>query len=135
MEGGPYPCNGTSCAPEKCPYGLPNHTTTQSRCPVVVMDVWEQFHTHTTLLKPLSFVTVFSELYRAMKKLSGKADLDIYSYSVTVSRQCMSVAVILIIQFLAGFPRPGHICMYINSLYMNRFGQSICSNHISFAEQ
>jgi len=28
--------------------------------------------------------TVFSELYRIIKKLSGKADLVIYSYSVVV---------------------------------------------------
>jgi len=32
-----------------------------------------------------SIVTVFSELYRAMKKPSGKVDLAIYSYSVVVS--------------------------------------------------
>jgi len=32
-----------------------------------------------------SIVTVLSELYRVMRKLSGKADLAICSYSVVVS--------------------------------------------------
>jgi len=32
-----------------------------------------------------NIATVFSELYRTMKKLSGKADLVIYSYYVVVS--------------------------------------------------
>jgi len=33
----------------------------------------------------LSIATFFLELYRVMKKSSGKADLSIYSYSVVVS--------------------------------------------------
>jgi len=50
------------------------------------MDEWEQTHTNATLLKPPpSIATVFSELFRAMKKLSGKADLAIYCYSIVVS--------------------------------------------------
>jgi len=31
-----------------------------------------------------SITTIFAELYRAMKKLSGKVELAIYSYSVVV---------------------------------------------------
>jgi len=34
---------------------------------------------------PPSIATVFSELYRSMKKPSDEADLAIYSYSVVVS--------------------------------------------------
>jgi len=49
------------------------------------MDEWEQFYTNATLLKPANIVTVLSELYRVMRKPSGKADLDIYNYSVVVS--------------------------------------------------
>ena len=51
-----------------------------------------------------------------MKKLSGKADLTIYNYSVVVSGYCMSVAIKLANKrdsnsyaYMLEFPRPGHI--------------------------
>jgi len=49
------------------------------------MDNWEQLHTNATLLKPTKHYYSVLELYRAMKKPSGKADLAIYCYSIVVS--------------------------------------------------
>jgi len=55
----------------------------------VAVGIWEQLHIYATLLKfpnwPHNIATVFSELYRGIKKPSGKADLVIYIYFVTVS--------------------------------------------------
>jgi len=48
------------------------------------MDDWEQFYPNATLLRPTKDCHSLMKAYRAMKKLSGKADLAIYSYSVVV---------------------------------------------------
>jgi len=44
----------------------------------MVMDVWEQFHIYAINISSLL------ELYRAMKKPSGKANLTVYNYLVVV---------------------------------------------------
>jgi len=49
------------------------------------MDNWEQLHNNSILLKPARHCHSILELYRAMKKLSGKADLAIYGHSIVVS--------------------------------------------------
>jgi len=58
----------------------------QSRHLKTVMNVWEQLHTHTNLLKPPSIAIVFSELYRAMKRPSGNADV------ISILSQCLDSA-------------------------------------------
>jgi len=60
-------------------------------CLITAMDNWGQLHTNATLLKPANWAkhhvtTVFSELYRAMKKPSGKSRLDYLFCSAVVSR-------------------------------------------------
>jgi len=81
----PFRHNETSCHAKGVINGL--QTTLQSKADrlITVMDDWEQPHTNATLLKPPSIATVFLELYRAMKKPSGKAVLFIYCYSIVVS--------------------------------------------------
>jgi len=77
--------NGTSCCAKGAVDGL--QTTLQGKAGllITVMDNWEHPHTIATLLNPPSIATVLLELYSAMKKLSGKADLAVYSYSIVVS--------------------------------------------------
>jgi len=53
---------------------------------ITVMEDWEQLLTNATLfIKPAKHCHNLLELYRAMKKPSGKADLGIYGYSVVMS--------------------------------------------------
>jgi len=49
------------------------------------MDDWEKTHTNATLLKPAKYCYSALELYRAMKRQSGKVDLAIYCYFIVLS--------------------------------------------------
>jgi len=80
--------NGTSCCAKGAVNGLskPHYKPKQAvRSPITVMDNWEQFHTNATLLKPTKHCLSLIRTLQGHEKLSGKADLAIYSYSVVVS--------------------------------------------------
>jgi len=81
----PFRHNGTSCCAKRADNGPQTTLQGKAGCPITVMDDWEQPHTNATLLKPAKLCYSILELYRAMKKPSGKADLAIYCYSIVVS--------------------------------------------------
>jgi len=77
---------------------------------------WNSLGPHATLLKPPSVCDGPAWPDRVGKKLSVKADLLIYSSCVTVSGQCLSVAIITSNKmdfnscaYMVGFPKSSHI--------------------------
>jgi len=59
------------------------HTTRQSRLSGTAVMDWEQLCTNATLLKPTMLALPI--IFQSSTRLSGKADLVIYNYSVVVS--------------------------------------------------
>ena len=60
---------------------------------------WQQFDTQTILISAPQLANrpcnVLTQFYKVSKKLSVKADLDVYSHTVGVRGQCMSESLIL----------------------------------------
>jgi len=70
---------------QKSSHMAPNHTTRQSRPSGNNHGQLGAASHQCNLIKPTNLCSSVSELFRAMKKPSGKADLAVYGYPVVVS--------------------------------------------------